>query len=91
MSASTKLYVIRPVDFDADHSAVPKDSPWSPWYDKAFKFVVRAPSQAEARRLAANNCGDEGPGVWLDSRATRCDRLKRKGEVEIVCRDFATA
>ena len=35
------------------------ENPWSPWYDKAFGFVVRAETEEEARKLANEEGGDE--------------------------------
>ena len=86
-----KLYVLKPIGFDGDSGALPKGSPWQPWYDKAFAFVVRAKDDDGARVLAADQCGDEGHGVWLDEKLTSCEELTEEGEVEVVCRDFASA
>ena len=53
------------------------DNPWEPWYDKSFGFVVRAETEAEARKIAHENAfagylprlGDENRGEFL-SRET---------------------
>lgn len=36
-----RLWELRPIDKDS--------GPWEPWYDKAFGFVVRADTEAQAR------------------------------------------
>lgn len=77
-----KLYILRPS----------KDSDlWSPWYDKAFGFVIRANSEMEAREIAANEHGDEGRQAWLSYASSECHELTSDGDSEIVIRDFARA
>ena len=68
--------------------------PWRPWYDKAYGFVVRAETEADARRLANENGGDERreiPGVypWLDSEFSTCVELTADGERGVVLCNFA--
>lgn len=41
-----------------------------PRYDAAFGFVVVADDEAQARQMAAQQCGDEGPDVWLSGKLT---------------------
>jgi hypothetical protein len=65
--------------------------PWEPWYDKAFGFVIRAASEQDARQMASENAGDEGPDVWLDHTKTTCTLLTTDGEWCVICRDFARA
>ncbi|QUH01431.1 hypothetical protein HUO13_11970 [Saccharopolyspora erythraea] len=43
-----------------------------PTHDAADEFAVVANDESEARRLAARDCGDEGPGIWRDSIASAC-------------------
>ncbi len=43
---SGKLWLLRPRE---DLSKT--DNPWEPWYNRAFGFVVRAETEAEARRM----------------------------------------
>lgn len=64
---------------------------WEPDYDKAVGFVVRASSESQARRLAAEQCGDEGDAVWLDPSQTSCEVIDKTGPAEILCRDYNAA
>lgn len=69
-------------------------NPWDPWYDKAFGFVVRAKTEADARALANKEAGYENRGLgnaWIDPKYSTCVELKYKGEAGIVIRDFASA
>jgi hypothetical protein len=69
----------------------PKGDPWTPWYDTAHGFVVRAESERNARILANRLAGDEAslyPDVWLDPEFTSCRLLTGVGEEEVVMRDF---
>lgn len=61
---------------------------WSPWYDKAFGFVVRAESETEARALAAKVAGDEGEVAWTDKGSSTCIELTADGEAGVVIRDY---
>lgn len=89
-----KLWLLRPVE---------NDPLWDPWYDKAFGFVVRAETEAEARALAHEDAGDENRGefmheklgpkgrAWLDAEHSTCVELPADGEPGVVIRDFASA
>lgn len=44
-------------------------------YDEARGFVVAAESFGAARKIAANNAGDEGPLTWFDPNQATCDKL----------------
>ena len=92
------LWLLRPAD------GLPVgDDPWDPWYDKAFGFVVRAPSEADARAFAHAKGGDENSrwdrgwkkreelNVWLQSRYTTCEPLTTEGEAGVVMLDFHSA
>ncbi len=57
-------------------------------YDTVDAFVVEAGSPAEAREVAAENCGDEGKGYWLSARRSTCRELKQTGEACLVVRSF---
>ncbi len=93
-----KLWLLRPAE------KLPKDNnPWDPWYDKAFGFVVRAETEADARERAQENGGDEVGSffpflpdaniipAWTDSKLSTCVELSAEGDVEIIIRDFASA
>ena len=74
-----KLWLLQPV------------TPWVPWYDKAFGFVVRASTEEKARWLASTQAGDEGCAVWLDAKQTTCVELVANGKQDVILRDFAAA
>ncbi len=84
-----KIWLLRPID---------GDSLWDPWYDKAFGFVVRAESEAEARALALTESGDEVRGwgadpdrtAWEPAHST-CIEVTPDGAPGIVMRDFKDA
>lgn len=57
-----KLWLLRPIDENSP--------PWTPWYDKAFGFVIRAESEREARRMTesrTNITGDEAVFTFPDA------------------------
>lgn len=63
----------------------------SPQHDATFGFVVRAARASDARRLAAEQCGDEGPAVWTDQRTSTCAEIgiaPEGSEPSVVLRDF---
>lgn len=70
-------------------------NPWSPWYDKAFGFVIRAESEEKARKIADENAGDEnGSGEmhpWMNKKLSTCTELKNEGKQELVLRDYSAA
>jgi hypothetical protein len=81
-----KLWLLRPVD--------PNTGPWNPWYDKAFGFVIRAPTARQARVMAQADAGDEAreyPKAWLDPALSSCQELKPDGKAGLVLRDFYAA
>ena len=87
----------------AKNSLPEGDDPWEPWYDKTFGFVIRANTEDDARRIADENMGDEGRGVflgsvtaktknpWLDSRYSTCEILSDVGEEGVVIEDHRSA
>jgi hypothetical protein len=93
-----KLWLLRPID-----GLVNGDSPWEPWYDKAFGFVVRAETEAEARDMANAEAGDENRGSflgqktadtnepWKSAKYSTCTELLPEGAAEVVMQDFARA
>lgn len=93
-----KIWLLRPVDGLAKN-----DNPWEPWFEKAFGFVVRADSEAEARLLAHAEGGDENRGEflfgktsettqpWMDVKYSTCVELTAEGASEVVLVDFRQA
>jgi hypothetical protein len=82
MPEQLKLWILRP-----KHDGV---GPWKEWYDKAFGFVVCTTTEADARKFAASECGDEGEEAWLDDKLSMCEEMKPELEGIIMC-DFASA
>lgn len=86
-----KIYILRPI--------ISGGEPWSPWYDKAFGFVVCAETSEEARHLAQEAGGDEvwenfhstKNSVWTNPSLTICKELVAGDEAKIIMRDFAAA
>jgi hypothetical protein len=75
------------------------EHPWEPPYDKTLGVLVRAETEAEARRLAQTQAGIEGQGVyrhygadedevasnvWLDPAWTTCDELQVEGASGVI-------
>jgi hypothetical protein len=93
-----KLWLLRPADGLAKN-----DDPWEPWYEKAFGFVVRAETEAEARDMAHAEAGDENRGMflgrktadtnepWKNAKYSTCTELLPNGAAEVVMKDFASA
>jgi len=63
------------------------NSPWEPWYDRTFSFVVRAESAENARKIAAENAGAEGAEAWLNEKLSGCDVLSSWGEPGVIIED----
>ncbi len=84
-----KLWLLRPIDEES--------GPWEPWYDKTFGFVVRAENEADARKMADENAGDEnnyrrvhasGDGnPWLHTAFSSCKELLADGEAVVIIED----
>ena len=76
-----------------------EDSPWNPWYDKAFGFIVAANSEQESRKIAELHAGDESSEwtskgeVWMNPAYSTCEPLQRKhaDDKGLILRDFAAA
>ena len=69
-------------------------SQWSPWYNKAFGFVIRAETEKQARQIATDNSGGESHGgvyPWMDERYSICEELTQNGVSELVLRDYRSA
>lgn len=90
-----KLWLLRPVGYDPRNPfrnpTLTPHNPWSPWYDKAFGFVVRAWDEASARELAAVEAGDEKAIAWLDETLSTCEELLPDGDAVIIVQDLASA
>ena len=67
-----------------------KDDPWSPWFDKAFGFVIRAETEAQARGIAQAKSGEESRNgqPWMNPECSTCAELTPNGPAEVVIRDF---
>lgn len=80
-----KLYLLRPA------TNILKNSPWDPWYNKAFGFVVCADNETDARMLATAQAGDEvhyNPTAWTDPRLSTCVELTADSPAGVIARDF---
>ena len=88
-----KLWLLRPVNNN--------DTPWVPWYDKAFGFVVRAETAQAARRIANEHAGCEALDrnntwmntleIWTNPALASCVELLTEGAEGLIIRDFASA
>lgn len=63
-------------------------SRWKHWIAVAGGFVIRAESEADARRVAADNCGEEGADAWLLPSLSSCNELEPASIAGLVLRDF---
>ena len=84
-----KLWILKPKDSG-------ENNPWSPWYDKAFGFVVIAETEQQARELADADAGDENGystkiHPWLDAAMSTCEELTTEYSGGIVMKDFHAA
>lgn len=87
-----KLWILKPI--------AKCHGPWSPIYDCAHGFVVRAEDEASARRLIDyGDTGDEYPRRWRDGEPkpgnpwhdpslSTCVELVGDGEAGVILRDF---
>jgi hypothetical protein len=57
-------------------------------YDCNDGFVIRAESSTDARLIASQQFGDEGPNVWLSNDTSRCEELLQSGEPGVILIDF---
>lgn len=58
-----------------------------PTYEIVNKFIVRATSARQARKLASEKCIDEGPDVWLDPTRSSCSLLKQEGKAGVIAKE----
>ena len=69
-----------------------RPSPFYPWYDLSFGFVVIADSEAQARQFCADSAFVEREeNVWLDSKYTTCEELPGALPSGIVLEDYKSA
>lgn len=71
-----------------------KDNPWSPWYDTAQGFVIRAETTEQARTLALSHGGyevDKYPDAWTNPKYSSCEELIAEGKEALILRDFSAA
>jgi hypothetical protein len=84
-----KLYELRPLDgLNVD------DSPWLPFYEKSFGFIIRAETEKQARQIATEMSGKEtrkNKDAWLNPNLSSCNELLPDGEAGFIMRDFKTA
>lgn len=79
-----KLWLLQPKTGRKEEGA------WSPFYGKVFGFVVRAETEAKARKAAH----DHGEGeryverVWFDSQLIECTEVLADGPPEVILRDY---
>jgi len=93
--SSMKFWILEPIDTESE------DSPWNPWYDKFFGFVVAAETETQARQLAQNSggrelhddipLGQEPRKLWLDASMTTCSEIIPSGEARVVMSDLRSA
>lgn len=79
------LWLLRPVKTG-------KGTPWDPWYDKIFGFVIRADIERRARDIAAAEDYDqETQAAWYDPSLVSCTELTGDGMEGIVMLDVHAA
>lgn len=81
---TNKIWILRPRE-----DLTRGDNPWNPWYDKAFGYVVVAPSEKSARDYASEET-DDMEKAWLDPAYSTCVEVDT-GREGIVLEDFRAA
>ena len=93
-----KLWLLKPRQKWWDTIAedtVKEESPWYPWFDCNFGFVIRAEDETTARAIAQTNAADECKNerhqktilAWADEKYSTCEELLPKGEVKVILRE----
>ena len=67
------------------------NGPWKPWGDQVIGLIVRAETEAKARKFAREEAGGEDAYIWLDGKYSTCAELLPDGEPGIVITDFHAA
>ncbi len=87
------LWMLKPVDAATATKTYAREEQqvevkrWT--WDCAYGFMVRAETEEEARSLASEQCGDEGPESWTDTSLSTCDVVSAAdGEAEVLMQDF---
>lgn len=57
-------------------------------YDQVHAFAIRAPSEDEARNMAASEASGEGAGFWKNPALSKCEIVEADGNPEIIVRHF---
>jgi len=65
--------------------------PWETRQAKVVGFIVRAETEAQARRLARDEAGGEDGYVWIEERFSACEELPSDGEAGVLMADFVPA
>lgn len=93
-----KVFELRPAKDPKDN-----DNPWEPWFNKCFGFIIRAETEAKARKIAHENAGEENRGEflnkkitktkspWLDKKYSTCIEVASNGNPGIIMEDIAKA
>jgi hypothetical protein len=67
---------------------VEREGKQEPIYDAAHGFIIRAETEEDARIIASENHGDEGPDCWLDVTRSDVRELLADGVPGVVMTDF---
>jgi hypothetical protein len=57
------------------------------FYGRCAGFIIRAKSEAEARKLASLHSHFEGEDVWLDTTMSSCEPLPVNGPEQVIMFD----
>jgi len=81
MTKKLKLYILKPKRTEAADNLMRRG------YDNSLAHVVYAYSPKQARRLASEDGGDQGPEVWTNAEYSTCKELKTPKVAGIVISD----
>lgn len=90
-------YLLRPMGYESNDDISPsiEDSPWDPWYDKCFGFVIRAMTDFDARHIADANAGHENDfwsiHPWLDENMSTCIKIDDTMGAGLIIKDVQKA